>query len=496
METPQVETEVNVERSYLLYGGVGALHDDVFASKMPRETLVEGPSRTGKSLGIALTLCAVNEMFPGTKGLLIRKTLKSMRTTVLETLETEALPSGHPALRAHNRHSQTPYYEFDNGSIIVASGCNGPDDWVRIMGSQWDWIWANEATELTLNDWETLLTRLSRFRLPLGNFAIADCNPDAPTHWLNQRANSGQMRRIVQTLDQNPFFVDQATGKYTAEGEKYLVVLDGLSGVRKERLRHGRWVASEGMIWTNFDAGRHLVSATVHVFTSPAKMVRGTITVHNDERFPDPVEIKRYMAAVDWGFRDPLAMQLWAVDHDSRLWLVEEVYMTHVDLNERAEIAARWQEKYGVDSFWCDAAEPASIDMFNRRMCRTGTDPIARAAEKDFRVSADIVNQWFADDAIFLIRGALQAVDQLLDADKKPTCLLDEIPGYVYRRGVDGRYVKEEPDPNAASHGCDALRYLAISLDRTDYAPYPAEVAYDPASIASALGHDKMDAMV
>jgi hypothetical protein len=53
----------------------------------------------------------------------------------------------------------------------------------RIMSTEFDTVFVQEATELTETDWENLTTRLRNFVLPYQQLT-ADCNSGSPSHWL------------------------------------------------------------------------------------------------------------------------------------------------------------------------------------------------------------------------------------------------------------------------------------------------------------------------
>jgi PBSX family phage terminase large subunit len=480
-----------VERDFTLYGGLAAVRADILNREMPPETLVEGPSRTGKSLGIGLSLASLLETWPGTKLLIVRKTLKSMRESVLATWEDEVLPSDHPALKVNNRHSQNPRYEFDNGSLAVATGCNGPDDIERIKSSEWDIVWFNEGTDGTLNDWETLLTRLSG-KSESGQFGIIDCNPVAKTHWLNRRASTKKMRRVKTTLDDNPRFVDQQTGEYTQDGMRYVAVLDNLTGVRKMRLRDGLWAVAEGAIWPNWDEERHIIDAVLKP---------NTVTGFYELRFHDGriVEMRWFFAAVDWGWRAPGCLLVFGVDKDKNAYCVHEIYMTQKDKVWWAEEAEKLRRKYDIQRFACDSAEPDSIDLFNKRMGQNDGYWIAVPVQKQkigFEASFSVVRERLDKGGLFFLRDCLDDVDPLLVEEKKPTSVLEEIPAYEYHEAKDGQEVKEEPRKDGDDHGCDALRYGMSFLDRNDWQPAPVASEFKPGSVGKLLGHDKVWAKI
>ncbi len=451
------------------------------------EVLIEGPAGTGKSRSAGEDILWFATAFPRSRQAVIRKTRVSLTESWLVTWERKVLADGldktylaEPLTdgpgRA-NRHS----YRFRNGSELVLGGMDNP---TRLFSTEYDRIYVNEATEIDEGEWESLHRALRNNVAPYQQL-IGDCNPDSEHHWLNLRCIAGKTRRITTTHRDNPTLTPE-----------YLARLEALTGVRRDRLYLGKWSSAEGAIWPDFSHGRHVVNARVEVFTSPAKMVRGHIIVQNDTRFPHPIEIKRWIASVDWGYRDPFVMQLWAIDYDSRMWLVKEIYRTQTNVNWRADRAAEWQQTYGVDSFWCDSAEPDMIQLFNERMGASQGDPIAREANKDWKSGVDRVRQRWVDDGLFILADACAERDELLVEAHLPTCTMQEIPGYVYRKSEAGKRVKEEPEPGTPDHGCDTCRYAVMSLERTDYAPYPAEVPLAVDSIGAMLGHKDVDAMV
>ena len=490
--------KIVVHHDYKLYGGMADFHRDVFTGQLSEETLLEGPSRTGKSLGIGLTLSALCEKYPGISVLLVRKTLKSMRDTVLTTLEDEVLPPKHPALKSFNRYSQQPRYEYPNGSKMVCTGCAGPEDVQRIKSSQWNVIWVNEATEITLNDWEIMLTRMSARGLPTGNFAVVDCNPDAPQHWLNQRASKGVMRRIKTTLDDNPYLVDPATGKYTEAGTRYLRFIDQLTGVNYQRYRKGLWVAAEGAIWPNYDPARHLVTGRLHR-DPDTKMWLLDIT-NFDSSEVRRVELTWFAAGVDWGWQNPGAMVVAGIDKDRNAYIVQQHYMTQKDINWWAGEAEKARKRYGIKRFACDPSRPDDLAIFNKRMGGAGglwigkESKIAIGARNDITAGLSVVRERWDKDKLFILRDSLVKKDAARAEASKPTCLEDEIPSYAYRLPVEGQMVKEEPAKDSEAHAADALRYLCMFLDGANWQPAKERAGFALTSYGSMLKHDRVKA--
>jgi hypothetical protein len=142
------------------------------------------------------------------------------------------------------------------------------------------------------------------------------CNPSAPTHWIKQRCDQGQARMLVSRHSDNPAYVN-ADGTFTEVGAAYFAKLDGLTGVRKFRLRDGTWAAAEGLIYAEFDEAVHLV-----------------------DPFEIPREWTRWLT-VDFGFTNPFVMQWWAEDPDGRLFLYREIYHTRRLVEEHAQQARK-----------------------------------------------------------------------------------------------------------------------------------------------------------
>jgi phage terminase large subunit len=104
---------------------------------------------------------------PGVAGLIVRKTRESLGSTALETyrsfVATEAILAGEVTFFGGN--SERPaQYRYGNGSTI---NIGGMDKAMKIMSSEYDIVYAQEATELTIDDWEAITTRLRKGTLCL-----------------------------------------------------------------------------------------------------------------------------------------------------------------------------------------------------------------------------------------------------------------------------------------------------------------------------------------
>lgn len=382
------------------------------------EVLIEGPAGTGKTRAVLekIHLCA--SKYPGMRALLVRKTRQSMTQSVLVTFETQVMPERSPMRDGPSRSSRTTY-RYANGSEIVIGGI---DIASRIMSTEFDMIGVFEGRELTQDDWESLLTRLRHDHMPYQQ-ALIDTNPDAPTHWINQRAIAGKMTRLLSRHQDNP--------KVTTT---YLATLDQLSGARRLRLRQGLWSASQGAVYDQWDAAMHVV-----------------------DRFVIP-EHWRKMRAIDFGFANPFVCQWWAIDPDGRMYLYREIYLTRglVEDHARQIVALTGDEQIETTVADHDAGDRATLH-------RHGVQTIA--AHKAISQGIQLVQSRLrkADDGLprlMLMRDSLIAADPRLADARLPDCTQQEFESYVW----DTRHVRELPI-DANNHGLDALRYAVAHLD-------------------------------
>lgn len=412
------------------------------------EVLLSGPAGTGKSRACLEKIHLMALLNPGMRGLIVRKTLASLGSTALATwrehVVPEALQTGEIEFYGGSAE-EPPQYRYRNGSVIVVGGM---DKSTRIMSSEYDVIFVQEAIELTENDWEALTTRLRNGKVSFQQI-IADTNPDRPTHWLKKRVDRGITTVMESRHEDNPVLYDEvAPGRFemTPVGRDYLAKLDGLTGVRYQRLRRGLWVAAEGIIYEEFDPAVHLV-----------------------DPFPIPESWTRWWT-VDFGFTHPFVLQCWAEDPDGRLYLYREIFRTQTLVEDHAR---RILSLVTRDGRWTEPRPRAVICDHNaedratlERHLRMSTTPARKSVREGIQLVAARLRPRPPSGlpGLVLFRDALVERDETLAEANKPTCTAEEFPGYVWARNAAGLTevpVKEEDD------GMDALRYMVAHRDRS-----------------------------
>lgn len=411
---------------------------ELLRNKAP-EILLSGPAGTGKSRACLekLNLCAMK--YPGMRGLIVRKTAVSLTNTALDTYRKAVAKEilANRGVYWYGGSGQEPaQFRYANGSTINVGGMDKPS---RIMSSEYDVIFVQEAIELTVTDWENLTTRLRNGVMPYQQL-IADTNPDSNTHWLHRRALDGTTLMLHSVHRDNPMLFDD-TGHVTERGAPYMARLDALTGVRHARLKDGLWVAAEGIVYDEWRDDLHWIPS-----------------------FPIPHDWPRFWV-VDFGFTNPFVWQCWAEDPDGRLYLYREIYRTQRLVEDHAKHILRLVTKARTGE-WKEPKPRAIIcdhDAEDRATLtrHLGLPTVAAKKQKGPGIEAVKMRLRPAGDGrprAFIFQDSLVEKDRELEEAGLPTCTKQEVGSYVWDEAKD-EPVKEN------DHGLDDFRYVVAHRD-------------------------------
>lgn len=429
-----------------------------------------GKSRVGCEKGYML-----NMMYPGNRGLIVRKHFSDVRTSTIEqTLLEEVIPESHIPEDGHNKGNHEIRHRTgrtdDNGDPIYSeihyhgldSGKNTSDDDLprKIGSTAYAWIFVDEGTELSRGEWAQLQGRL-RYdgKRQAGNFysvpfrqIFTATNPASPNHWMYETFFEKEQGDLIRmNVEDNPYVADD----YIARMEK------NLSGMYYERYFKGKWIGAEGMIYDEWDPEIHMVD--------PEEMPPGW-EIQREKEWDDedatpgvwiePPESYRVYRAIDFGYNNPFVCQWWARSPDDDLYLFRELYQTEMLVEDAADrIESLTNEDWILEQTFADHdAEGHEV------LKRNGV--YASNAKKDVSPGIQAVKSRLQPDdrgrpQLYVMNGArVHAPDQRLKLDDKPLCTKDEIPSYSWKDDD-----KEDKPVKENDHGCDALRYLVYSID-------------------------------
>jgi phage terminase large subunit len=424
-----------------------------------------GKSRAGCEKGYFL-----NMQYPGNRGLIVRKHFSDVKaSTIKQTLTTEVIPESHIVEHNKTDHiikhhtgvhdptgdpilSEIHYHGLDSGRNTSS------DDLPRKIGSMaYGWIFVDEGSELSLGEWTQLQGRL-RYRgsdqggihypVPFRQIFTAT-NPDAPTHWMYDLFyNQQQGKKIEMSVDDNKYLPEDYVENMRSQ----------FSGTYYERYFEGKWVGAEGMIYEDWRHDDHLLDW--HELPGNWELIREQDWQKEGKgvwaKPPDNWQIYR---AIDFGYNNPFVCQWWARSPDDELVLFRELYKTETLVEDIAkEIKSNDPEGFVIERTFADhdAEDAATLQ-------RHGVD-VAKA-KKDVQQGIQAVMGRLRFDErgkarLYVMNNArVHPPDKNLDDDNSPLCTAEEIPLYTWKDNADEKPEKKD------DHGCDALRYMAYSLD-------------------------------
>lgn len=420
------------------------------------ETIISGPAETGKTWGCCQYIDALLWKYPGANGVMVRKIYNSLIGSALRTYQ-RVIGAPNSPIKAFGGERPS-WYDYPNGSRLWIIGLDRPE---KALSSERDFFYVNQAEELSLNDWEMLCTRATgRGAVMPYTRMLGDCNPSSPQHWIKKRAG---LKLLASYHKDNPTLYDD-DGKLTQQGKRSMAVLEALTGVRRKRLLEGLWVSAEGMIYEHWNPDIHII-----------------------DRFEVPLHWPRYWT-IDFGFTNPFTWQLWAQDGDGRLYLLRQIYRSQTLVEDHAKRIRELAMKELPDGL---RNHEANFSLVQPQMVICDHDAEGRAtlqrhlgistwpATKDnrcigieqvqarLRVAAD------GKPRLFVFRDSLDDPDPILHGERRPLCLEDEMPGYIWKpktqsAQADMKNLPDEPIEKD-NHGQDALRYLCHQLDYSGF---------------------------
>lgn len=404
--------------TYTPYGG--ALE---FMYNHDPECIIHGPAETGKTLAACWKLHIIASKYPKAQLVIARKTQASVYGSVLQTFEK--VIEGSPVMAYGGEKPQ--WYDYPNESRIWVAGL---DKASKVLSTERDIIYINQAEELSLQDWETLTTRTTGRGsvIPFPQL-FGDANPGDAQHPLKLRAESGKLIFIQSRHIDNPTLFEPNTGKITEQGKRTMAVLDSLTGTRKDRLRDGIWSSTEGAIYNEYNFAVHLIPDFI------------------------PPPYGRYFVSIDFGYNNPFTASLWYVNGDGVAFLYKQIYMTKRLVEDHAKGIKKMVGDLKVEAWICDHDAEGRATLEKYLEIKTTT------AYKAVMNGIQAVKKRLSQNRVYFMRGALQESDLELVRKKKPTWLGDEISGYRWSDKKKDTPIKEN------DHACDDARYFIAHLD-------------------------------
>lgn len=372
-----------------------------------------------KAAGGALT-------YEGIRILIVRREYPELEQSMILPMR-KLIPA---ALATYNGSMRM--FTFANGSIIKFGHYGSGDD-IEYQGQEWDWIFIDEATQFTEQQFRTLGACL-RGATKIPRRMYLTCNPGGIGHeWVKrlfvdkeyeQGENPKDYTFIHATIDDNPQLMEASP--------EYKQMLDLLPEDVRRAWRYGDWDALAGTFFPEFHKDTHVIEPFYRV----------------------PAEWKKYRA-FDYGL-DMFACLWIAVDFDGRCYVYREVQQPGLIVSEAARLALSLTPPGEHIEF--TVAPP---DMWNR--------------QKD---SGKNMAEIFAQNGVGLLKASNNRVQGWM-AEKemlKPMKNETDRPGLLVTSDCKGlirniqliQHDEKNPsdcatEPHNITHINDALRYFCIT---------------------------------
>ena len=279
-----------------------------------RVNVFQGSSRASKTYNILIYFVSrlLNE---DNKTLsLVRKTLPALKGSVLRDLKEILLK--FEVFDSNNWHTGDGYYQLGTNIIEWFS----VDDETKLRGRKRDYLFINEATEISYDEYIQLILRTT-------GMVVMDLNPSLWKSWIYDLEGQEDVKYTITTYKDNPFLPQ--------------IQIDEI-----EKLKH-----RDPNLWRIFGLGQKGI---------PTKMVFTHQQYYTD--LPQGAKLLGY--GIDWGYSDPSTL-VRVSKMDENIFCQELLYLRNTTIPDFIYKIKDLGLNY-TDDFICDSANPQAIEELRR----------------------------------------------------------------------------------------------------------------------------------
>ena len=280
-----------------------------------RINIFQGSSRASKTYNILIFFIykLLNE---DNKTLsIVRKTLPALKGSVLRDLKEILIK--FDLYNQNDWHSVDGFYQLGTNMIEWFS----VDDETKLRGRKRDYLFINEATEVSYDEYIQLMLRTS-------DLTVMDLNPSLWKSWIYDLEGQPDVNYNITTYKDNPFLSEVQVQEI-------------------EKLQH-----RDPNLWRVFGLGQRGL---------PTKMVFS----HQQKYSTLPEGSKLLGYGIDWGYSDPSTL-IQVYKKDDSIYCQELVYLRNATIPDFIykikDLGINLKE-----DFICDSANPQAIEELRRR---------------------------------------------------------------------------------------------------------------------------------
>jgi PBSX family phage terminase large subunit len=356
-------------------------------------------------------LCATN---PGSLGAIVAPNYRMLRDSTYRTF-MDVCPRSL-ILKVREAKNEVVLRTSGKPSEILFRSADDPES---LRGPSLSWFVLDEASLMNAETWKIMIGRLRQPGQPLKGMVATTPKGKNWVYDVFVRKPTPQHAAftcptMVNQKNLPPSFIADLESQY--------------AGDFKRQELYGEFVAYEGLVYPLFDP-------LVHV-------------IDNESLLP-LTNYRRIVAGIDWGFSNPFALLALGIDGDGRVDVLDEVYMSRLAPEQVLSYCNQFQDLYHPDTFYCDPAEPANIQML------TNAGLSAVPAVNDIMPGISHVTSFMpkAGDGRTRFRVAMRC-----------SGLISEFGQYAYGKDKNGHSTERPVD--TANHSLAALRYALYTMER------------------------------
>lgn len=200
--------------------------------------------------------------------------------------------------------------------------------------------------------------------------------------------------------------------------------------------------------------------------------MQGTVYNLQNINLIDPKEIgaEYTIGGIDWGWTNPAALIVIKIK-DGAYYLVDEWYQTQKTTSQIIEAAQAMQNKWGINRWYADAANPEKIAEAGSN---TGLYVLPYEKKKDSITSGvNTINQLLLENRLFVFRGLENT--------------LWEFDMYQYPEADDAGIIKKDEPLPFNNHLMDAMRYAIMGYQPALRFKVPINESYTSVNVRRLL---------
>ena len=237
----------------------------------------------------------------------------------------------------------------------------------------------------------------------MGARVLVDTNPDHPEHWLLKDYIKSGAEGIINyrfTLYDNTFL-----------DKRYIeqIVATTPEGMFFDRNIKGLWVSGDGVVYQNFNAGKHYIAESDVPWN----------------------KLTHYFAGVDWGYSHFGSIVVFGTDGEN-YYMLREYAKQFQEIAYWVGIANLVKAEFGNILFYADSARPEHVNRFRREKIK------CIEADKSVIAGIEAVEGLYKQSKLFIIKDRVERFPEEV---------------YTHVWGDDGEPIKENDDV------LDAMRY-------------------------------------